>query len=237
MSVDIHTLAGAYALDALDDLERAAFARHMSECEACAQEVAEYLETTSRLADLSAVSPPQQLRDDVLAEITGTRQLSPGHAGRAPSPSRSKRWLSAVAAGVVIAAGAAAGTYAIQDHRVHVAQSQAAQTTEIRRVLASPDAQVANRNFAGGKLIVVTSPTLNEGVVVLQALRSPGDRAYQLWMMYPDHNRSVGLLPTGAVAGTELVTGIDGANALGISTEPPGGSAQPSNLVDKLDMT
>lgn len=236
MTVDIHTLAGAYALNALDDVERAAFARHMSECEACAEEVAEFMETTGRLADLSAAPPPQRLRADVLAEIAGTRQLSPGHAGRVSSPSRSKRWLSAAAAGVVIAAGAAAGTYAIQDHRVRVAQSQAAETTEIRRVLSSPDAQIANQNFAGGKLIVVTSSSLNEGVVVLQALRSPGDRAYQLWMMYPDHNRSVGVLSAGAVAGTELVTGIDGANALGISTEPPGGSAQPSNLVDKLDM-
>jgi anti-sigma-K factor RskA len=54
--------------------------------------------------------------------------------------------------------------------------------------------------------------------------------------MYPDHNRSIGVLPAGAIAGTELFTGIDGANALGISKEPPGGSAQPSNLVDKLDI-
>ena len=236
MTVDIHTLAGAYALNAVDDIERAAFVRHMRDCDACAQEVAEFLETTTRLADLSSTTPPARLRAEVLSEVANTRQLPPAHAGRAPSLSRSKRWLAAAAAGVVIAAGAAAGGYAIQDHRVRVAESQAAQTSEIRRVLSSPDARVANQDFAGGKLIVVTSASLNEGVAVLQALASPGDSAYQLWMMYPDHNRSIGVLPAGAIAGTELFTGIDGANALGISKEPPGGSAQPSNLVDKLDI-
>jgi anti-sigma-K factor RskA len=235
MTIDIHALAGAYALNALDDIERASFERHMTDCDVCAVEVAEYLETTTRLADLSVTEPPPQLRSSTLTKISHTRQLPP-RANRAPSPSRSKRWLAAVAAGVVIAVGASAGTYAIQNHRVREAQSQASQTSEIRRVLSASDAHVANHSFAGGQLIAVTSASLNEGVVVLRALQSPGDRAYQLWMMYPDHNRSVGVLPAGAIAGTELVTGIDGADALGISSEPPGGSAAPSNLIDKLDM-
>ena len=37
---DIHALCGAYAVDAVDDLERAAFDRHLADCEACAAEVA-----------------------------------------------------------------------------------------------------------------------------------------------------------------------------------------------------
>ena len=32
---DIHALVGAYAVDALDDVERAAFERHLAECAAC----------------------------------------------------------------------------------------------------------------------------------------------------------------------------------------------------------
>jgi anti-sigma factor RsiW len=39
-SPDIHALGGAYALDAVDDLERVAFDRHLAECETCALEVA-----------------------------------------------------------------------------------------------------------------------------------------------------------------------------------------------------
>jgi hypothetical protein len=36
---DIHTLAGAYALNAIDDMDRARFDRHLAECPACAAEV------------------------------------------------------------------------------------------------------------------------------------------------------------------------------------------------------
>ena len=39
--IEIHTLAGAYALDALTEIERAGFARHLAECSVCATEVAE----------------------------------------------------------------------------------------------------------------------------------------------------------------------------------------------------
>jgi anti-sigma-K factor RskA len=239
MTVDIHALAGAYALNALDDVERAAFVRHMRECEACAQEVAEYLETTGRMADLSATPTPQRLRDSVLAEIARARQLPPAATSgsrRVSAQSRPKRWLGAVAAGVVIAAGAAGATYAIQDHRVRVAQSQASQNAEIQRVLAAPDARVEDRGFAGGRLVAVTSLSLNEGVVVLKDLRSPGDKAYQLWMMYPDHNTSMGVLAAGAVGGLRLITGLHGADSFGLSEEPPGGSARPSNVVDTLSM-
>ena len=33
---EIHTLVGAGALDAVDDLERASFDRHLADCETCA---------------------------------------------------------------------------------------------------------------------------------------------------------------------------------------------------------
>ena len=36
---DIHALSGAYAVDALDDIERAQFERHLAECPACRSEV------------------------------------------------------------------------------------------------------------------------------------------------------------------------------------------------------
>ena len=36
---DIHALSGAYAVDALDDLERAQFERHLRDCESCSREL------------------------------------------------------------------------------------------------------------------------------------------------------------------------------------------------------
>ncbi|WP_103337818.1 zf-HC2 domain-containing protein [Amycolatopsis sp. CA-126428] len=40
-TADLHTLTGAYAVNALSDLERAQFDRHLNECDACRLEVRE----------------------------------------------------------------------------------------------------------------------------------------------------------------------------------------------------
>ena len=37
---DLHKLTGAYAVDALDELERARFEQHLTECDDCRAEVA-----------------------------------------------------------------------------------------------------------------------------------------------------------------------------------------------------
>ncbi len=50
---DVHALSGAYALDALDDSERAEFERHLAVCSSCRLEVAGLVEAAGSLADLS----------------------------------------------------------------------------------------------------------------------------------------------------------------------------------------
>ena len=77
---DVHALSGAYAVDALDDLERARFERHLSECQDCEDEVATLREASSLLADTVAVAPPGALRDRVLAGITTVRPDPPGRS-------------------------------------------------------------------------------------------------------------------------------------------------------------
>jgi anti-sigma-K factor RskA len=237
-NVDIHTLAGAYALDALDDIERAAFTRHMADCESCTTEVAELRETTTRLAAASAVTPPARLRAQVLEQVSRTRQLSPP----VPAPrttataSRSRRWLAAAAAGVLIAAGAAGATYAIQDHRVRVAQSQASESEQIKQVLGASDAKVASGQIDGGNVVVVTSAALDKSVVVVKSLPTPGSQAYQLWMAFGGEARSIGVLPAGASSAIRLIPDTNGASAFMISREPPGGSATPTTVVGQLTM-
>ena len=77
MTADIHTLAGAYALHALDDDERVLFEAHLAECPACDQEVRELEATAARLGGLLRELPPPDLKDRVLAQIDATRQLPP----------------------------------------------------------------------------------------------------------------------------------------------------------------
>jgi len=73
----MHLLTGAYAVNALDPAERAAFEEHLAGCPECAAEVAGLLETTARLASAEAVTPPARLKQSVLAQIATTRQISP----------------------------------------------------------------------------------------------------------------------------------------------------------------
>jgi anti-sigma factor RsiW len=77
MNADIHVLTGAYACDALDSGELGAFEEHLTECESCAQEVAELRATAAALALAEAVEPPQGLRERVMRQVMVTRQLPP----------------------------------------------------------------------------------------------------------------------------------------------------------------
>ena len=72
-----HTLAGAYALDALAGTDRARFERHLARCEQCAQEISELREATARLATAAAAEPPPGLTERALAAAARTRQLPP----------------------------------------------------------------------------------------------------------------------------------------------------------------
>ncbi len=74
---DIHALSGAYAIDALDDIERAQFERHLAECAECRAEVDSLREASAMLAETTAVEPPADLRDRLLAEIRTVRPLPP----------------------------------------------------------------------------------------------------------------------------------------------------------------
>ena len=55
---DIHALSGAYAIDALDDIERAQFERHLAKCAECRAEVESLREASAMLAETTAVEPP-----------------------------------------------------------------------------------------------------------------------------------------------------------------------------------
>jgi len=237
-SPDIHALGGAYALDAVDDLERVAFDRHLAECEACAVEVAEYRETATRLAEGSWSVPPPRMREQVLARAAATPQLPPnGRLRDAPSPVARWRRLTAAAAVVgVLGIGAAATTYTVQEQRLgeeRAAVAQAQQRADrIQAVLAAPDAALhAGELAGGGRVSVVVSDSEDAGVVVLADAPPPGpDRAYQLWVVPAGSVTpvSVGVLGAGVSQATQLIEGVRGRAAFAVSLEPAGGSPQPS---------
>ena len=233
---DIHALAGAYVLDAVDDVERAAFVRHLAGCESCALELAELHETAARLADSTWSVPPPALRTSVLAEIRRTPQERPGPVGRA-TRDRAGGWrrrAAVAAAAVLLAGGAGAATWAVQEQRVRDARTEAGAARDeagrIRAVLAAPDAVVRTGAVpAGGRVTVVASPSRNEGVALLDGLTVPAaGRAYQLWLIDGGTVTSAGVLPAGRGGGSTLLSGVRGKGLLGVTEEPAGGSARPT---------
>ncbi|MET0415626.1 MAG: anti-sigma factor [Actinoplanes sp.] len=237
MSTDIHTLIGAYALDAVDDLERAAFERHLRDCDTCRAESDELRETTARLADAAWSVPPPRLRQDVLTRVAQTRQLPP--AAPVAKPQRSTgRWrlMTAGAAVVVAAAGAGTAVYAVQEQRVRevrvVAEAARANEARVRAVLAAPDLVVHEEEVTGGGRVTVASSRLRAaGVIMLAPAAAPaGGRVYQLWTIRPGVAPvSAGdALDPGQTAALRLVDGLPGATDVGVTVEPPNGSATPT---------
>lgn len=75
LAPDTHTLSGAYAVDALDDVERAHFEVHLGQCPVCLREVDELQETVVNLAALAASPAQSHLRTRVLAAIRAVGPL------------------------------------------------------------------------------------------------------------------------------------------------------------------
>jgi anti-sigma factor RsiW len=90
---EMHELAGSYALNALDTTELAEFEAHLATCPTCQADVSEFCETAAELSLLSLATPPPELRDNILAAIQNTPQISAdgtfgGQAPASPNGSR-----------------------------------------------------------------------------------------------------------------------------------------------------
>ncbi|MEW2429240.1 anti-sigma factor [Micromonospora sp. NPDC047644] len=242
MSADVHTLAGAYVLDAVDDVERAAFERHLAECEPCRVEVAELRETVARLADDAVIeATPPGLRERTLAQVARTPQLrvsSPGASGGR----RAGRWRQlavAAAAAVLVAGGASAVTWTVSNDRISDEQAGSDQARQIAAVLNAPDARVFERSLPpGGAATVVVSRDRDRGVVLLRDLPAPGaGRIYELWLIRGSEPRKVGQLAEGDRASTTVIGPVAEAGTFGVSNEPVGGSVAPTQILGTVALS
>src|SRR5580693_3119232 len=73
---DLHTLAGAYAMDAVPLSERAEFERHLASCEPCREEVRGLREATALLAAATAVQPSAGFREARLRAAPDAKMMS-----------------------------------------------------------------------------------------------------------------------------------------------------------------
>ena len=231
MNTDIHALSGAYAVDALDDIERASFERHLAGCAECRAEVASLREASALLAETTDTEPPAALRARVLADITKVRPLPPEIPDARPVRSRrghgrGARLLAAAAAVAVLGGGAAV----VWQQPWQDGTSQAPSATEV--VLSAPDARSTSLDFPGGASATVThSDSLGKAVIVTEKMPPPpAGKVYQLWLDQPGEGMvSAGLMPVKADQEVLLSGDAASATGAGITVEPEGGSTSPTS--------
>lgn len=248
-------LLGAYAVDAVDDLERRAVERLVARDADAAAELAQLRATVAGLAATDATPPPAGLRAALLAQVAATPQDPPVHAptdagvpmraradGAAPTRARadgsgparasrrssgrpSPRWLVAAAAAAVVALAVPSSVAWQQHQRAVVAEQRSADLAEL---LAAPGTELLRGDVEGGGTAVAV---LADDAAVLVADGLPeldAERTYQLWAMRDGVPVPAGLFePT---SGSAQVTAEDyrPGDGLAVSVEPAGGSAQPT---------
>ncbi|GAA1919361.1 anti-sigma factor [Nocardioides marmoribigeumensis] len=233
MSIDVHTLSGAYALDALTTEEAEEFEAHLQGCGACRTEVAEFREVVAAMGAQSWAASPRHLRAEVLgAAERAAQERPPARVEGTPVVDlatrrrRSPALMLAVAVAVVAAAvGGFIG--------VRTLGAQDAQTVPLAAPAqvvfnASDASQLAVKTSNGGTLHVAISQARKEMAVDARDLpRLDRQHVYQLWAV---HN---GITTSAAVLGadtTGAAMGLPGEDTqIAVTVEPGTGSKQPTS--------
>jgi anti-sigma-K factor RskA len=247
-----HTLAGAYALDALTGTDRAHFEQHLARCEQCSREISGLWEATARLAAAAAIEPPPGLTARALAAAEQTRQLSPltrqtparhaamtglaGAAGaRAAVPLR-RPWMPRLALAAAAACLVAAAIAGVAAHTAaHQLGEQQLRGHAIAAVLAAPDATMLTaRITTGGTAAIVMSHRDRSLVFTAAGLRPlRSSQCYELWLMGPAGDKPAGMLPgpRHGMTGPVIASGLQPGDHLGLTIEPAGGSPHPTSAM------
>ena len=241
MNADIHGLSGAYAVDALDDVERAEFERHLGQCPECQDEVASLRAAAVELTHASAATPPASLRESVLSQISTVRPLPPvtgdtGTAAAAPAgvttlESRRRRanpmtWLVAAAAAAVLVIG---GIFCSPW------ESEAPQRplTATEQVIQAKDAQRYEKVIDGARATIVRSVSLGKAVIIAEDMpAAPEGKDFQIWFQNPEGAMvSAGVMPHEAKPSVTMELDGDASKftGVGITVEPAGGSPAPTS--------
>jgi anti-sigma-K factor RskA len=178
----VHDLTPAYALDALDERERAEYEAHLATCESCRAELASLQESASSLAySVPAPAPPPQLRERILEQARSERSnvvaLRPRRINYALGA------VAAVAATIAVALG--------------IWNAMLLSERDDRSVLTNPDARVIELPEQGpiaGRLHVDTD---GEATLVVDSMPTAPDKDYEIWVIEGETPRPAGVFDGG----------------------------------------
>jgi anti-sigma-K factor RskA len=226
---DIHALSGAYAVDALDDIERAQFERHLAGCAACRAEVESLQEAAALLAETTTATPSAELRDRVLSGISNVRPLPPVMEKNEPgdatvtglAPRRRRRVVALLAAA---AAAVAIGTGGIVWQQV----SDDGSPDRIEAIADAPDARSYTVPVGdGGSATVTVSKQRNGAYIATKDMPgAPSGKQYVLWLQHGSTMTPAGVMPEGS--DNEVLLSGDAATADGAAVSIENADTEPT---------
>jgi anti-sigma-K factor RskA len=198
---EIHDLAAAYALDALDPEERWTYERHLDTCERCREEVAALRESAKELAYAAeGAEPPAELRDRILAAA----RAEPRTATVVPIR---RRWLFPATAIAAVAAASLAIGLGLWANSLRDGPSQ--------RVVAME---------GGGSLVIEGE----QATLVACVDAPPAGKAYEAWVIEEETPRPAGLF-SGGCQHVPLEEPVEPGNTVAVTLENARGSDQPTS--------
>jgi anti-sigma-K factor RskA len=250
-------LAELYALDAVNDSERAAIDRYISaasdaERSAFFERVRQARETLASSFTAEA-DPPADLFARIVSQLPSLAQL-PVDGSTVVTPAAETPTPGFPAGGIDdlaelrqrreerrrpsaprrwLAGAAAAAVIALGG--VGLGAYIADQNDPLNQVVRADDTYEANVPVAaGGTATVLVSESKDSLVVKMNDVPAPpAGKVYQMWLIPKDGSAPVsqGLMDEEALSKPALVKGIASASALGITVEPTGGSPKPTTPV------
>jgi anti-sigma-K factor RskA len=201
---ELHDLAAAYALNALDPEDRWTYERHLDTCERCREEVARLRDGAAELAYAAeGPEPSQELRERILDAARAERP--------APVVPLRRRWLFPATA---VAAAAAACT------AIGLALWANSLRNEIDR-----QRTVAFQGVPGQLVI-----SGDEASIVTCVDRAPAGKTYEAWVIENEVPRPAGLF-RGGCGTVELTREVEPGVTVAVTLEPGPGSDVPTGDV------
>jgi anti-sigma-K factor RskA len=214
----LHDLTPAYALDALDAEERAAYEQHLSTCEHCRAELETMQRTASSLAyAVVSPAPPPELRGRIVEQA----RLERGNVV-AFRPRRTLSYALGAAAAVAASVAVAVGLWAAS------LSNELDRQRSVLEILADPQARSLAMTGGDGRLVVTGS---GEAALVVSGLAAaPEGKTYEIWVIEGDR-----ALPAGLFDGSEardvvrLTRPVPRRAAVAVTIEAAGGVDAPTS--------
>lgn len=184
--MDVHDLTPAYALDALDPLERQEYEAHLATCERCRAELAALAPAVVALPyAVDAPAPPPALRTRILESARGDNVV----------PFRRRRW-PVVASATSLAAAAAALVWAVSLSQ-SLSHTRSERDAAVRAVDVLAARSVSTHALRGAEGVVGVDAAGHAVIVFRRLAHAPAGKTYEAWVI----SGGAAPVPAGTFAG------------------------------------